>query len=67
MSTDDELHIMGTKLNHYIVPWGILAIGVIIGVKPLGWITLGMFLVLLHSNMRTVNTYRGRVDRGERE
>lgn len=67
MTTDAELHIMGTKFSHFFIPYGLLAIGYFIDSVGVMSASIGMFLVLLFSNIRTIPTYRGRVKEGDSE
>jgi len=62
MTTDDGLHLLGTQPVHLLPPFGIGAVGLLLDSGFVVGVALGMLLVLLFGNMRTVRTYRWRVE-----
>ena len=62
MTTDDGLHLLGTKPIHLLPPFFVALVGVISGIEVIVAFAAGIFTVLLFGNMRTVKTYRWRAD-----
>jgi len=66
MTTDDGLHLLGTQPVHLVPPFGIGAVGWLVDSGFTSGVAVGMLTVLLFGNMRTVRTYRWRVDESEK-
>jgi len=62
MTTDDGLHLLGTKPIHLLPPSLVALVGVMSGSDTIVAFAVGIYAVLLFGNMRTVKTYRWRVD-----
>jgi len=65
MTTDDGLHLLGTKPIHLLPPFLVALVGVISGIDTIVAFAVGAFAALLFGNMRTVKTYRWRVDQDD--
>jgi hypothetical protein len=63
MATDDGLHLLGSKLEHQIPAWIIVAVGLLLDITWVQSLGIGMMLVLIFGNMRAQSPYyRWRVD-----
>ena len=65
MTTDPELHIIGSQPIHLVVPLAVMAAGFALGSDYIQGAAFGMIAVVLASNMRLIDTYRWRVDDSE--
>ena len=66
MTTDDGLHLLGTQPVHLVVPLAVAVVGWLLDSQTTMAFATGMLTVLLFGNMRTVRTYRWRVDESEK-
>jgi len=62
MTTDDGLHLLGTKPIHMVPPIVIGAIATALQSSQIMWFAAGMLTVLIFGNTRCIPTYRWRVD-----
>jgi len=67
MTCDDELHLLGTETSHLVPPSLIALVGVVSTNDTVLAFAAGIFSILLFGNMRTVETYRWRVDQAEEQ
>jgi hypothetical protein len=64
MTTDDALHLIGTRMVHQIPMWAFMIIGLVLDNQLLTGVGMGIGLVLIAGNMRAqAPDYRWRVEK----
>lgn len=61
MTTDDELHQLGSEPVHLVPPAAVQGLGLLLDSDFLIGVGVGMMFVLLFGSMRMIDTYRWRV------